>query len=207
MSKFIELMGDIDIDTGDRRRLLDGIPHVPAAVVRGGRVSNHNTGVYFHSVPRNPFSETCSLNYEDAEKKGCYKIDLLNNHIYDRVRNETHLTNLISTPPMWELLTYPEVIGELAHINNHVELVLDLRPQSTIELAMLLALIRPGKRHLVRRCQAQGWKSLEPEIWAPDPNQNYTFKKSHAVSLSVAIQVQLNLLVETTADSCYNISS
>ena len=192
----LSCLGDIDIDTGDRKKLLDSIPHVPASVIRGGKFTSHNTGVYFHQVPTHPFLETCSLGYDVAEKMGCYKIDLLNNHIYDEVKNEQHLNQLIGTPPMWSLLCHQEVVSQLAHINNHFELVNKLKPKSTRELAMVLAMIRPGKRHLVRQCETQGWNSLEPEIWESDSTQTYSFKKSHAVSLSVAIQVQLNLLVE-----------
>lgn len=204
MNDFVKYLGDIDIDTPNRQNLLTGLAHINAALVRNGKFVNHNTGVYFHQVPENPLSLTCSIPYDRAEEQGCYKIDLLNNHIYDGVKSENHLVNLINTKPMWELLDYQEVVSQLAHINNHFELVTKLKPRNIKQLAMLLALIRPGKRHLVNKCQYQGWDALEPEIWEPDPSQAYVFKKSHAISLAVAIQVQLNLLVETTAESCYN---
>lgn len=199
----MKFLGDIDIDTSDRKRLLSVVKHIPASLVRNNHYSQHNSGVYFHQVPQHPFFDFCSLPYEAAEKKNCYKIDILNNSIYDGVRNESHLTQLLTTPTMWELLEHEEVVRGLAHINNHWDLVRRLKPRSTQQLAMLLALIRPGKRHLVSQCQQRGWDSLEPEIWTQDPSQNYSFKKSHAISLSVAIQVQLNLLVETIAENCY----
>ena len=204
MNDFVNHLGDIDIDTPNRHHLLTDLVYIPACVIRNNKFANHNTGVYFHQVPENPLSGTCSIAYDRAEEQGCYKIDLLNNHIYDGVKSENHLVNLINTTPMWELLDYQEVVSQLAHINNHFELVTRLKPRNIKQLAMLLALIRPGKRYLVNRCESQGWASLEPEIWRVDPNQAYVFKKSHAISLAVAIQVQLNLLVETTAESCYN---
>lgn len=199
----MRFLGDIDIDTPDRKRLLSVVKHVPASIVRNNHYSQHNSGVYFHAVPTHPFFDYCSLHYETAEQKNCYKIDILNNSIYDGVRSEAHLNQLLSTATMWELLEHEEVVRGLAHINNHWDLVKKLKPASTLQLAMLLALIRPGKRHLVNQCQKQGWSSLEPEIWHADPNQNYSFKKSHAISLSVAIQVQLNLLVEITNETSY----
>jgi len=201
----IQFLGDIDIDTGDRRKLLNVVHHIPASIVKNSKYSPHNSGVYFHNVPVHPFLECCSISYDVAEEKNCYKIDILNNSIYAGVQSEAHLQTLLNTQPMWELLEHEEVVKQLAHINNHFDLVRRLKPQRTVELAMILALIRPGKRHLVTKCQKQGWQSLEPEIWLPDPNQNYSFKKSHAISLAVAIQVQLNLLVEIIANGSYSV--
>ena len=191
----LSLLGDIDIDTPDRSRLLENLDHVPAMASRNGKSVRHNTGVYFHQVPQDPFEQWCSISYEKAEQMGCYKIDLLNNHIYAGVRDESHLNHLMETTPMWNLLEHQEVVRELAHINQHYELVRKLKPQSVMELAMVLAMIRPGKRHLVSKCEKSGWHSIQPEVWEQD-GSGYTFKKSHAVSLSMSIVVQMNLLVE-----------
>jgi hypothetical protein len=188
-------LGDIDIDTSDRHALLQHVPHVCAVIHRQGEIIKHNTGVYFHAVPVNPFNHHCSVTYTQAEDLGCYKIDVLNNSIYDQVKSENHLQQLMRTPPMWDLLQHTEVVSQLAHINNHYELVCKLKPQSVMDLACVLALIRPGKRHLVNRCAQQGFGTIQPEIWQQDSN-GYTFKKSHAISLSWTIVVQLNLLIE-----------
>jgi hypothetical protein len=195
------VLGDIDIDTNNRDRLLETVDHVSASVIKKGRLSKHNTGVYFHHVPKDPFSGWCSLNYQQAESSGCYKVDLLNNSIYNQVQNEQHLLRLMETQPMWNLLEHREVVQELAHINQHWDLVNSLKPTSVIELAMLLAMIRPGKRHLVTKCIQQGWNSIKEQIWAPDKD-GYTFKKSHSVSLAWTIVIQLNLLVETMSQAC-----
>lgn len=192
----LSLLGDIDIDTSDRNSLLADLDHVPASVERNGKWSKHNTGVYFHQVPTNPFKKWCSIPYNQAENMGCYKIDLLNNSIYNHVRDENHLNHLLETPPMWDLLSHREIVSELAHINQHFDLVSRLRPRSVLQLAMVLALIRPGKRHLVSRCEREGWHSIANEIWTPD-RDGYTFKKSHSISLATTIVLQLNLLVET----------
>lgn len=189
-------LGDIDIDTNDRNKLLHSLTHVPASVQRNGKWSKHNTGVYFHQVPTNPFKKWCSIPYDSAEQMGCYKIDLLNNSIYNNVRDENHLNHLLETPPMWELLQHQEVVSQLAHINQHWDLVRTLKPSSVMQLAMVLAMIRPGKRHLVKLCAQKGWHSIQDEIWTMD-SSGYTFKKSHAVSLAMTIVLQLNLLVET----------
>ena len=190
-------LGDIDIDTGDRHRLLMNLVHVPATVQRNGTAAKHNTGVYFHNVPQDPFQQWCSVNYQAAEHMGCYKIDLLNNSVYQSVRDENHLQRLMETPPMWELLDHAEVVSELAHIGQHFDLVSRLKPRSILELAMLLALIRPGKRHLIHKCETQGWQSIEREIWTVDANQAFSFKKSHSLAYAHTIVIQLNLLIDT----------
>lgn len=190
-----QLLGDIDIDTPDRNQLLQGIWHVPASSRKQGLAHKHNTGVYFHTVPQDPFTQLCSISYDQAENQGYYKIDLLNNHLYQGVRDEAHLNWLMQTPPMWDLLQHEEVVSQLAHVNQHGGLLKQLKPQSVPQLAMVLAMIRPGKRHLVQVCANQGWHAIEPQVWQADSN-GYAFKKSHSVALAVSIVVQMNLLVE-----------
>jgi hypothetical protein len=188
-------LGDIDIDTSNRQSLLEHLQHVPAVINRQGELIKHNTGVYFHDVPVNPFSRYCSVTYTQAEQMGCYKIDVLNNSIYDKVRDENHLQQLMHTPTMWDLLQHAEVVSQLAHINNHYELVRKLKPTQVTDLACVLAMIRPGKRHLVRKCEQSGFAAIQPEVWLQDSN-GYTFKKSHSISLAWTIVIQLNLLIE-----------
>jgi hypothetical protein len=63
-------------------------------------------------------------------------------------------------------------------------------PTSIEQLAMILAMIRPGKRYLV----GNTWEVIEKEVW--EKTDEYFFKKSHAVGYAVAIIVQLNLICE-----------
>ena len=52
---------DIDIDLADRQKLLDIVPHVPAMIADGIKKRKHNTGVYFHEVPQDPFNQLCKI--------------------------------------------------------------------------------------------------------------------------------------------------
>jgi DNA polymerase III alpha subunit len=74
-------------------------------------------------------------------------------------------------------------------------LLADLKPTSIIELAMVLAMIRPGKKHLVPVCKEQGFQSINNEIWTKTEDA-YFFKKAHAISYASVIVVQLNLICE-----------
>ena len=60
---------DIDIDVADRRSLLKLIKNVPALIERDGKKVKHNTGVYFHDIPSDPFSGLSTIDYQKAEER------------------------------------------------------------------------------------------------------------------------------------------
>ena len=94
---------------------------------------------------------------------------------------------------MWELLEHQEVVEKLFHINNHFDIVKQYKPKSLEQLAMILAIIRPGKRHLVGKT----WEQVEADVWIKPKDDTYFFKKSHSYGYALAIIVQLNLIVES----------
>ena len=198
MSKTTNLrhVGDVDIDFADRNLALSFLDHVPASIIRNGRIEKHNTGVYFHAVPMDPFTGYASMHYETAEEIGWYKMDLLNVGVYEQVRNEQHLLALMSRDLDWSLLEYPEFTSKLIHLGNHAQMVADLKPRGIMDVAMVLALIRPGKKHLIDRCKQHGFTSIEDEIWMESNDGSYFFKKSHAVGYAMLVKVHANLLIE-----------
>jgi hypothetical protein len=183
---------DIDIDFPDRRQVLDIIRHIPARLEDGKK---HNTGVYCHSIPYNPITDTASIDYKSAEARGYFKIDFLNVSAYVGVKNEDHLVRLLNTEPLWDLLHEKDVCDQLFHVNGYHNLLAELRPNSIVELATVLAMIRPGKKHLIPVCKEKGFQAVDNEIWTKTEDA-YFFKKAHAVSYASVIVVQLNLLVE-----------
>ena len=78
------------------------------------------------------------------------------------------------------------------HISNHFDIVKQHPPTSLEQLAMILAMIRPGKRYLV----GNDWSVIEKEVW--QKTDDYFFKRSHAIGYATLIIVQLNLIVEST---------
>ena len=183
---------DIDIDFPDRKKILDIIKHIPARLEDGKK---HNTGVYCHSIPYNPLTDTASIDYKSAEERGYFKIDFLNVSAYNGVRNESHMVELLNTEPLWDLLYEKEVCDQLFHINGYHNLLAELKPTSIVELAMVLAMIRPGKKHLIPICKEKGFQFINDEIWTKT-DDSYFFKKAHAVSYASVIVVQLNLICE-----------
>ena len=183
---------DIDIDFADRDEVLKHVPHTPASLIKGLELKRHNVGVYLHEVPIDPITGYCALDYEQAETNGFFKMDFLNLSIYKGIKDEEHLKVLMARAPMWELLEDEAVVGELFQIHNHFDTVSKMKPKSVQQLAMVLALIRPAKHHLI----GSTWAEIEKEIWVDDLNDSYRFKKSHAISYALVIVVQMNLLVE-----------
>lgn len=180
---------DVDIDFADRELVLSKIKYHYAALSNGKK---HNTGIYVSEIPHNPLTNISTINYKEAETRGYFKIDLLNVNIYKDVKDEEHLIKLMNTEPMWELLEYPEFANQVFHINGHSDVLKKLKPRSVEQLAAVLALIRPAKKHLVN----ESWDTINEKVWQKPDNQEYYFKRSHATSYAMAVVVHMNLLCE-----------
>lgn len=186
-------MPDIDIDFIDRSKALELFEHVRASRKDDDTLVPHNTGVYFHSVPVDAVTGLCSLPYQDAEAAGYFKIDFLNVSLYKDIRNEEHLLQLMNTEPLWDLLEQSDFVDLLFHINGHGNILKQMKPKSIEQLAAILAMIRPAKRHLI----GKGWDEVMNEVWIKPDTEEYYFKKSHATAYAVAIVVQMNLICES----------
>ena len=193
---------DIDIDFYDRSQALKIIKHVPATLIgKEGEARPHNVGVYFQDIPTDPFSGRASISTKEAEQRGYFKFDFLNVSLYKGVRDEQHLDDLIGSEPIWEMLEDPDIVGQLWHIHGHFDILKQHPPKSIEQLAMVLAIIRPAKRHLVGKT----WPEIEKDVWVkPQPGDNgykfveSFFKKSHSFAYSLGIVVQMNLMVENS---------
>jgi DNA polymerase III alpha subunit len=74
-------------------------------------------------------------------------------------------------------------------------LLAQLKPKSILELATVLALIRPGKKHLVPIVAEKGFQAVQDEVWVKT-EEAYSFKKSHSLGYAHVIVMQLNLICE-----------
>ena len=189
-------MTDIDIDFVDRNQILDIIKNIPASLDGNKK---HNTGVYVQPIPINPLTGNANIDYKTAEDRGYFKIDFLNVSAYQGVRNEDHLVQLLNTEPLWDLLHEKEVCDQLFHVNGYHTLLKTLNPRTIEELAMVLAMIRPGKKHLVPICQDQSFQAIKDDIWIK-VEDSYFFKQAHAISYAAVIVVQLNLICERLSE-------
>ena len=164
---------DIDIDVLDRTVVLNQLCHIPASIYKKGEYTKHNSGVYVHSIPFDPVSGLASIEYKEAEERGYFKLDFLNNSLYEGVRDEAHLISLMEQEPVWDLFQHEEVVQNLAHVSNHIEVLRVLKPQSVEELAEVLAIIRPAKRHLLNESK----ETIKSQVWEKPKDDSYYFKK------------------------------
>jgi hypothetical protein len=60
---------------------------------------------------------------------------------------------------------------------------------SIARMAMFLAIIRPGKKHLI----GKPWREVALTVW-DKTDDGYTFKQAHAVSYAHLVALHMNLL-------------
>ena len=96
--------------------------------------------------------------------------------------------------PNWTKLNDRPFVEKLLHLGNHYDTIHRMpEPVDSIpRLAMMLAIIRPGKKHLVGKV----WSEVAKTVWEKD-NEGYVFKKSHSISYAVLVSVNMNLLTDT----------
>ena len=188
-------MPDIDIDFSDRTRALELFDHTAASRIDNGQVKPHNTGIYVTSIPKDKRNNLSTIEYKTAEDRGYFKIDFLNVGVYEGVRDEEHLKQLMETEPLWDLLLQDEFVNLLFHLNGHGTVLRKTCPTSVEQLSAVLAMIRPAKRHLIGR----DWTTIMKEVWTKPENDEYYFKKAHAVAYAMAIVVQMNLICENVS--------
>lgn len=184
--------GDIDIDLANRSELISKIKCINASIRTKTGMKKHPSGVYPMPVPYNPINRIAAIDYVEAEARHYSKIDLLNVHVYEGVKDEAHLYQLMKEPD-WSLLHNRTFVSKITHLSNHYVSLSKLpEPIDSIDkLAMFLAMIRPAKKHLL----GLTWDEVAKTVWEKVDGE-YTFKKSHSLSYSHLVVVHMNLLSE-----------
>lgn len=186
----MKFQSDVDIDFGNRDKILEHIKYIPAAMRKVTPMRKHATGVHVCDVPYDALNDMANIDYTEAESRGYFKLDLLNVHIYNHVRNEQHLHELMKEPN-WDMLKDKKTVQNLIHLSNHYNSLQRMpEPVNTIpRLAMFLAVIRPAKKHLI----GFPWKIVAENVWEKESG-DYHFKKSHSIAYANLVVVHMNLL-------------
>ena len=186
---------DVDIDVFNRDEILKNLNCIYGRIDRTeGKHDKHNTGIYFQNIPRDPTTNISTIDHRIAKDYGYFKIDVLNVNMYEGVRDEEHLLELLNKEPPWDFFEFEEITDKLFHLKGYSYLLRKYKPQSIDDLAMILAIIRPSKAYL----QQGSWEDIKKDVWIKNDGDDYGygFKRSHSISYSLAIIIHLNLLIE-----------
>ena len=182
---------DIDIDFADRNLVLDKIKHVAARQLVQGQVRRHNSGVYVTEIPYDPINQCAAIDYNEAEHRGYFKLDLLNMSVYQLIEDQAHYDKMLAEEPNWSRLWNDSAwASQLVHIGNYTDLLQRMRPDSIPRMAAFIAILRPGKAHL----QNRPWDEVFASVWDNDDSQGYIFKKSHSIGYAQLVALHMNLI-------------
>ena len=192
------MSADIDIDFADRNHALSLIEHIAARQIQDGQVRRHNSGIYVTDIPYDPVNHCAAIDYEAAESRGYFKIDLLNMSVYQLIRDPEHYQQLLDRDPPWHRLWQdPDWARGLVHVGNYTDLLSRMRPDNIARMAAFISIIRPGKAHL----QGRSWAEVFQSVWDGDTSRGYVFKKAHAVGYAALVALHMNLLADVP-DQC-----
>ena len=185
---------DIDIDFPTDFDPLDYFDQaVRASMVKKEDLSKHPVGAYFQNIPKDKLTGLAAIPYEQAEELGYFKIDFLHLSILDNFGSKDEIRALVNIEPDWTLLQDEEVVEKLFQIHRHYKVLKQIKPTSAQELADCIALIRPGKRHLLD-AYTKNKELIRQELYRKPDDDQYYFKKSHAIAYALTIVLQLHLI-------------
>lgn len=187
---------DIDIDVVPSFEPLKLFPNwVKASMVQRGTLKPHPCGVYPQAIAKDPLTGLSAIPFDDAEDIGYLKVDFLHLNVYKNFKSRDEIDELLQKEPDWNLLQVPSVVQKLFQLSKHVDVLRELKPKSLMELADVMALIRPAKKNLIPFYKKDK-KNGRILLWAKDTDGGYAFKKSHAVSYAYVVWLQLHLIEE-----------
>jgi hypothetical protein len=170
---------------------------IKAAIVRDGDLIPHNSGVYLQHMEQDPVTKLAAIPYKEAEDMGFYKLDCLHLNSLDKFESKAELKALMHLEPDWSLLCQEDVVRQLPQIHNKFDVVKSVKPTSIMELADVIALIRPSKLFILNTYTngtTEERETLRELIYSkPDDGATY-FKKGHAIAYAYNIVIELNLI-------------
>ena len=186
-------IADFDIDTKNREEILKYFKYIPASKINNNNIIPHGVGVYFCNIKQDLISGLASIDYKVAEEQyGYMKIDLLRNSVYDRFYNRADILLALDQPIFWQMLNDRTVVESLPHIGSYYDLMKEMPTIDSIEkLAKFIAIIRPGKKHLIEKVKGNNWECIDDEIWVKPTDGQYYYKKTHSISYALMISLLL----------------
>jgi len=184
---------DVDIDTAPSFKPSSIFPLWPRAMIlKDGKMGAHPCGVYPQKIAVDPVTKLAAIPYDQAEDLGYLKVDFLHLSVYQYFKDRAEIDDLLSKEPDWSLLQLPSAQLKIFQLGKHGELLSDLKPKSIMELADIMALIRPGKKNFIGLYKKD--RDMARRVLFAKDEQGYSFKKSHALAYSYVVWLQLHLI-------------
>lgn len=184
---------DVDIDCEPSFKPVTIFPKWPRAMIlNNGKMTVHPAGVYPQKIATDPITGLAAIPYDQAEDFGYLKVDFLHLTVYKHFKDRAEIEDLLTKEPDWSLLQVPSVQQKIFQLGKHGELLSDLKPTSILELADIMALIRPGKKNFIGLYKKER-EAARRILFARDES-GYSFKKSHALAYSYVVWLQLHLI-------------
>lgn len=185
---------DVDIDFPLSFDPLTVFPQaVRASMVKDGKITKHPAGIYLQSIPVDTWTNLAAIPYEEAEQLGYIKVDFLHLAILQYFTDKEQIHALVKISPDWSMLEKREIVEKLIHIHKHFDIVSKVKPKSVEDLADILALIRPGKRHLLQS-YLKNKQKIRKVLYQKTEEDDYSFKKSHSVAYALTIVLNMHLI-------------
>ena len=186
-------IGDIDIDVKPNfDKSVFGWTRASIYDSENLELRAHPVGVHPQSIPIDAITGLSAIPYNLADDEfGYCKIDFLTLSIYEKVKDREELDYFVNNDPDWSLLLNPELQLKLFQLHKHGALLDELKPTCLMDVAEILALVRPGKERLIPLYKKN--RNMMSDVLWEDTGGGYQFKKSHAICYALVVQVQLHL--------------
>lgn len=190
---------DFDIDIDVKQTSIDKSKYgVRGVIIKENKIHPHPSGYYVDKdMPVDPLTDNSPMDYQLADELGYQKIDILTNSVYEYFDSKEDLERCVNQDPNWELLQNEQYLSKLPHVKDYGYILREIKPKSVMELADVIALIRPGKIHLYES-YLENPDKIRPNLYRKPKNDGMYFKKSHAVSYAMMIKTLLVKLENET---------
>lgn len=185
---------DIDIPIGtDIRRLFPS--SIPASRVDKNELVKHPCGHYFENIAVDELTGLAAIPHKEAAEIGYTKVDFLHLSLLGTFKTKTALRRACRKEPDWTLLQRRDVVEQLFQIKNHFDTIQKVKPTCIEELADVIALIRPDKRHLLHD-YIRNKQKVRPMLYRSQDDDKSAFRRGHSTSYAVTIVAQLNQIAD-----------
>ncbi len=185
---------DIDIDFQTSFDPADFFKGTKASIVTAGELRKHPAGFYLQPIPIDSITGLSAIPYKEAEDLGYFKIDFLHLSLLDDFGSKDEIRTLLNIEPDWSILEDPNIVKKLFQLHKHFDVIHIIQPRSVEDICDCVAIIRPGKKHLLKFYKENKEVIREELYKKPDDPDKYFFKKSHALAYAMNVVLQLHLI-------------